>query len=120
MGETKGNDIVNNASQQNFDALIGIRTWLKSIGLSQHFELFTLNGFDSMDFVKEIKLASELNYIGITSKNEQRTIMESIKKLNDQNAAQHAVELVTKGMSISKIDLEVNANDDDNDSMYRN
>merc|ERR1712003_610544 len=70
--ETKGKDVGNETKEKDLN---GIRVWLDSIGFAQYFDLFALNGFDSMDFVKEIKLASELNYIGITTKEHQRAIM---------------------------------------------
>merc|ERR1712130_81405 len=57
-----------------------------------------LNGFDSMDFVKEIKHHSELMDIGITSKLDQDAIIDAIKQLNgSKSTTTKGIELETHG-----------------------
>eukprot|EP01083_Nonionella_stella_P318975 1168414_1 len=52
-----------------------VKRWLESIGCGQYADLFTNNGFSSMDFVKEIKDGKDLEDIGITSRVHQLKIL---------------------------------------------
>eukprot|EP01083_Nonionella_stella_P311483 1110892_1 len=58
-----------------------VKEWLDSIGYSDYHNVFVTNGFDSMDMVKEINDANDLNGIGISLRAHQIKISNHIKKL---------------------------------------
>eukprot|EP01083_Nonionella_stella_P257384 881079_1 len=58
-----------------------VKAWLDSIGFGSYVDLFTKNGFDSLEMVKEIKSKHDLNDIGVTIKAHQLKFMNHIQKL---------------------------------------
>ena len=58
-----------------------IRSWLQIISFSQYFNNFVLSGYESIEFIKEIKNESELQEIGISSISDCNQILCEIDKL---------------------------------------
>ena len=58
-----------------------IRLWLESISFPEYFNNFVSNGYESFEFIKEIRNESELLEIGITNKSECNEILGEIEKL---------------------------------------
>eukprot|EP01083_Nonionella_stella_P154981 500000_1 len=59
-----------------------ILSWLESkVGLPEHYQTFVNNGYESMDFVRQIADVSELQKMGIRSVEDQRCIMVEIQLL---------------------------------------
>eukprot|EP01084_Bolivina_argentea_P265700 450469_1 len=49
----------------NEDRAKQVSVWLDSIGFSKYYDNFVQNGFDSMEFIKQINYENDLNDIGI-------------------------------------------------------
>eukprot|EP01084_Bolivina_argentea_P139236 244949_1 len=63
-----------------------IREWLSSVvGLEQYYDIFIKNGYESLEFIKNIESKGELWDIGIKLKGHQTHILAEIKKLNSEN-----------------------------------
>eukprot|EP01083_Nonionella_stella_P126902 384366_1 len=86
---THGND-----KTSSKDAKEAMRTWLQSIGLEQYLTLFIQNGYDSLDFIKEISDVNQLSEIGVHLKGHQTKLMTQIQRLNNaHNEAGHEVQI---------------------------
>eukprot|EP01083_Nonionella_stella_P055998 147663_1 len=69
----------------------GIVNWLKSLSLSQYADTFAVNGYETMDFVKEINDVQQLEDIGIVLKGHQVKIINAIKRLPLRKDVNHNV-----------------------------
>ena len=58
-----------------------VETWLQSIGFAQYLKNFQLNGYDSLDFIKEIYNVSELIDIDITDEQDKLKLLNEIVEL---------------------------------------
>ena len=62
-----------------------VKMWLSSInheGFNKYFDVFTQNGFVSLDLIKEIDEISHLELLGISNKAHQIILMKKVRKLN--------------------------------------
>ena len=60
-----------------------IREWLEvTVCLPQYYEVFVKNGYESLDFIKEINDREELEVIGIMLLGHQTKFLAEIKRLN--------------------------------------
>ena len=73
---------------------IFVENWLQSIGLVQYLKNFQLNGYDSLEFVKEIHNLSELIDIEIIDEHDQFKLLNEIVKLRNHD-------FETKGSAIN-------------------
>eukprot|EP01083_Nonionella_stella_P157617 511902_1 len=63
-----------------------LKTWLIVNGFAHYLDNFTLHGYDSLDFVKDIEDVQDLIAIGIIHKSDQRKLMSLIAQLcNDRS-----------------------------------
>ena len=82
---TKGTDIDDNEAEKQLQNLKIVDVWLKSVvELPQFYSFFVENGYESLDFIREIKHESELIEIGIESSSHRDKIMTAIKKLKEE------------------------------------
>ena len=58
-----------------------IREWLQKISLTQYYDAFISNGYDSLAFIADITLKSELEEIGITKIGHQKRIFLHLQPL---------------------------------------
>ena len=65
----------------NYQSSQSVMRWLKEINLSQYYDIFIKNGFDSIEMIKEISTKNDLNYIGVTIKAHQIKLINAISKL---------------------------------------
>ena len=71
------------ASRETADDATEVRVWLGEIvGLSQYVNEFLLNGYDSLDMIKEINEDDQLKEIEIYDKDHRNKILREIGKLN--------------------------------------
>merc|ERR1712228_470805 len=68
------------------DGAIELKQWLMMMKFGEvfcekYFQAFVVNGYQSLDFIKEIEKKSDLTDIGITLKGHQLKILVEIKKL---------------------------------------
>ena len=63
---------------------IEIMEWLREVGFEGYYDNFELNGYQSLEFVKEIKGRIELKEIGIDNDGHQMRMLEEIRKLKDR------------------------------------
>mmetsp|Transcript_63137 Transcript_63137/g.100361 ORF Transcript_63137/g.100361 Transcript_63137/m.100361 type:complete len:407 (-) Transcript_63137:55-1275(-) len=96
-GKTKGNnarkeDVFASTAgkRQNDDVLKRnhdeIREWLtKQVGSVYYYDAFVSNGYDSLQFIKEIQSKEELDEIGITGQYQQEILLREIEKLRRVN-----------------------------------
>ncbi len=79
INETAQNDQLNN--------------WLTSISsavsFSQYYDLFRLNGYESLDIIQEIQTKQELIEIGIKLKGHQTKLLAEIQKLKQRDMYHH-------------------------------
>eukprot|EP01084_Bolivina_argentea_P091534 164774_1 len=69
--------------EQKHDDGLEIKRWLENVvGLSEYYNNFIENGYQSMQFVKAIENELELREIDILIKEHQTLIMKEIKRLN--------------------------------------
>ena len=62
-----------------------LRLWLKNVvHLEEYFNLFTKNGFDELDDMKDITI-NDLNIIGIKKLGHKKKLIKYIQKLNANN-----------------------------------
>eukprot|EP01084_Bolivina_argentea_P134078 236577_1 len=59
--------------------------WLNTLGLSKYYNNFIINGYENLQYIKEIKETKELNDIKITIFVDQIKIMNAIKELQTIN-----------------------------------
>eukprot|EP01084_Bolivina_argentea_P058568 106950_1 len=88
MKSTLGNEINVHVTQGGptsmlqSDGINNLKNWLITIGLPQYLEYFVSNGYESMEFVKEIVTEEQLYDIGIVKKDHQVKILAEIKRLD--------------------------------------
>ena len=88
LEETKGNindkdgDTVGSGNAINIE----IHEWLEEIGMSKYYNNFVDNGYQSLDFVKQIHDITELQDIGINNENDQTCFMHKIKELRSNES----------------------------------
>ncbi|XP_041961450.1 caskin-1 isoform X2 [Alosa sapidissima] len=58
--------------------------WLSGIGLAQHYQTLVQNGYDNMDFIKDVSI-EDLQEIGITKLGHQKKIMLAVRRLVEPN-----------------------------------
>jgi len=59
--------------------LHAVEKWLReTVGLSQYYNNFVVNGYERMDYIQEIKEAEQLSEIGIMDKSQQERILSAI------------------------------------------
>ena len=87
--------------------------WLENtVHLPQYYELLVMNGYESLDFVKEIKDRDELSTIGIILKGHQTKFLAAIRKLqlidddedNEQFIPDETTEIVLKTENHNDLD----------------
>lgn len=59
-----------------------VRNWLESIGMTEHYDAFMENGYDSMAIIQSITIQQELQEIGILSTAHQTLLMAEIGELS--------------------------------------
>ena len=62
-----------------------IYKWLNDIGFGQYYNNFAQNGFDNLDFVKQIQNVNTLKDIGIDLKGHQLKLLNEIENLSSSN-----------------------------------
>ncbi len=62
-------------------SVIALENWFASMELSQYSDLFVKNGYDSIDFIKEIIDMSQIVELGIDDQQHQTKIMHGIQEL---------------------------------------
>merc|ERR1712228_312511 len=76
------------------DKQIEIKSWLESscgdLICKEYFEVFISNGFQSLDFIKEIQSKEDLKDIGICKKGHQTKILAEIKKIRQSSVEHHS------------------------------
>ena len=71
-----------NNTTQSFDIDEEVKQWLTNkCNFEQYINLFILNGYSSLDIIKEINDKSELQQIGIKSPGHRTKIFAEIQKL---------------------------------------
>eukprot|EP01084_Bolivina_argentea_P113310 201975_1 len=73
--------INNNNEMTETDEKLKIQKWLSLIKLPQYFDAFISNGYESLNFIKEISNKTELFEIGVELKGHQTKLLAEIKKL---------------------------------------
>ena len=67
------------------DDRLGIKQWLDGIHLSQYLDHFTQNGYESLEFIREIDNKSQLEEIGILLTGHKTKLMVAIRKLKPKS-----------------------------------
>lgn len=62
-----------------------IYKWLNNAGFDQYYNNFAQNGFDNLDFIKQIQNVDTLKDIGIELKGHQLKLLSEIEKLTSTN-----------------------------------
>merc|ERR1712176_1307611 len=72
-------------SIDNVNDKIEIKKWLTNeVKLPEYFDNFVLNGFESLDFICQIKTEHQLEAIGIALIGHRIRILTAINKLNEE------------------------------------
>ena len=76
--ETQGDTVSPDKQYKQHEICI----WLETIGFAQFYEHFINAGYESLDFIRDIKNDSDLMEIGINNAEDRHKILMNIKQLN--------------------------------------
>merc|ERR1719461_1519597 len=74
-------------NRPSMDDVNAVRAWLANIGLSKYTDVFLSKGFDSVEFIRELKDKSELEEIGITDAKHQSVLLWHAELERDKHSS---------------------------------